>query len=57
MALIHWGASEDFSEKLVGRAAFSLVSFDMVIWEVSWGCCGSGAWDCLGGTMGAGPTG
>ena len=56
MALIYQGMLEDFPEKSAGRATLSLVGFDMMIWGVSWGCCGSGAWSCLGGTMGAGPT-
>ena len=30
MALIHQGASEDFPEKSVGKAALSLVGLDMV---------------------------
>ena len=58
MTLIHQRASEDLLEKSVGRAALSLVGFDMVFWGCSGGgwICG-GAGDCLGGAMGAEPTG
>ena len=62
MALIHWGTSEDFPKKSAGRATLSSVDFNMVIWGIDWGCCDKGyiwggAGDCLGGAMGAGPTG
>ena len=38
MALIHWGASEDFPEKSVGRAVLSSMDFDMVICGIGCGC-------------------
>ena len=56
MALIHQEASEDFPEKLEGRAALSSAGFDMVIWGVGWGCCGGGG-GLWGDSVGAGPSG
>ena len=58
MALIHQRASEDFPEKLAGRAALSLAGLDMVTCGVGWGsgCIWGDAWGCLGGAMDAGPT-
>ena len=42
MTLIHQDASDDFPEKLAGRAALSSVVLEDIVGDGAEGCCGKG---------------